>query len=107
MLRALKYCAPPAVAREIRMQSTIMSLVSCAALASMAGGWCPGASAAGTIRGAGATFPAPLYGAWSKAYLRASGVTVTYDPVGSGAGMERIGQRLVDFGASDAPLSAP
>jgi phosphate transport system substrate-binding protein len=33
-------------------------------------------------------------------------VRVTYDPVGSGLGLERIRNHSVDFGASDAPLTA-
>src|SRR5262249_51545462 len=59
------------------------------------------------VRGAGATFPAPVYAAWAKAYERESGVRVLYDPVGSGAGIDRIRRHDVDFGATDAPLSKP
>ena len=57
------------------------------------------------IRGAGATFPAPLYLAWADAYRRATGVQVTYDAVGSGAGIERIRRHEIDFGGSEAPLT--
>ena len=60
-----------------------------------------------TIHGAGATFPAPVYQAWAADYARTTGVNVTYDPVGSGAGIERIRAHQVDFGATDAPLDAP
>jgi phosphate transport system substrate-binding protein len=56
------------------------------------------------IRGAGATFPFPLYAEWAAQYRQATGVAVTYEPVGSGAGVDRIERRLVDFGASDTPL---
>jgi phosphate transport system substrate-binding protein len=62
------------------------------------------AAAAGPIHGAGATFPAPVYEAWATAYP--GGMQLSYDAVGSGAGIERIRQHQVDFGASDAPLSA-
>ena len=58
------------------------------------------------LHGAGATFPAPVYKAWAKAYLQASGVPVRYDPIGSGLGIELATKRQVDFGATDAPLSA-
>jgi phosphate transport system substrate-binding protein len=61
-------------------------------------------AAAGPIHGAGATFPAPVYEAWAAAYP--GGLQLSYDAVGSGAGIERIRRRQVDFGASDAPLSA-
>ena len=65
------------------------------------------ATAAGTLHGAGATFPAPVYNAWAAAYRQTpGGVQISYDAVGSGAGLERIRQRQVDFGASDAPLNA-
>jgi phosphate transport system substrate-binding protein len=56
------------------------------------------------IRGAGATFPAPVYAAWAAAYLRESGVGIAYDAVGSGAGIDRIERGGADFGATDAPL---
>jgi ABC-type phosphate transport system substrate-binding protein len=59
-----------------------------------------------TITGAGATFPAPLYSKWADAAKSALGLTVHYDPVGSGAGVDRIVKGSVDFGASDAPLPA-
>jgi phosphate transport system substrate-binding protein len=65
------------------------------------------AAAAGEqIHGAGATFPAPVYAAWARAYQQSSGVQISYDPVGSGAGIDRIRQHQVDFGASDAPLTS-
>lgn len=61
---------------------------------------------AAEIRGAGATFPAPVYVAWSNAAARAGEDTLRYDPVGSRAGIAAIIARTVDFGASDIPLSA-
>ena len=67
---------------------------------------CLAAQAAEPLRGAGATFPAPVYEAWADAYARASGAAVRYDAVGSGHGLELIAQGQVDFGATDAPLDA-
>jgi phosphate transport system substrate-binding protein len=66
----------------------------------------PAAAAGEPIHGAGATFPAPVYTAWANAYEQSNGVRISYDPVGSGAGIDRIRQHQVDFGASDAPLSS-
>jgi len=63
------------------------------------------ASAGEQVHGAGATFPAPVYAAWAKAYQQSNDVQISYEAVGSGAGIERIRQREVDFGASDAPLA--
>jgi phosphate ABC transporter phosphate-binding protein len=34
-----------------------------------------------------------------------SGVTINYNPIGSGGGIQQITRKTVDFGASDAPLS--
>ncbi len=82
-------------------------LALCAAAALAIGRMSLAAPAVGEIRGAGATFPAPVYAAWALDYEKSSGVRVTYDPVGSGAGIERIRTHQVDFGASDAPLSVP
>lgn len=75
--------------------------------AALAAGCCGlPAFAAEALHGAGATFPAPVYAAWSNAYRQSTGVEVTYEAVGSGAGLERIRRNEVDFGASDAPLTA-
>jgi phosphate transport system substrate-binding protein len=63
-------------------------------------------SAGEQVHGAGATFPAPVYAAWAKVYQQSNGVQVSYDAVGSGAGIDRIRRRQVDFGASDAPLTS-
>lgn len=56
------------------------------------------------LNGAGATFPAPLYQAWAYDFMKASGITVNYQPIGSGEGVKRISDRTVDFGASDDPM---
>ena len=56
------------------------------------------------VTGAGASFPAPLYAKWADAYNKATGVRMNYQSVGSGAGMNQIRAKTVDFGASDAPL---
>lgn len=58
------------------------------------------------VHGAGATFPAPIYARWAEAYRRATNEIVHYDAVGSGKGLELIGEHHVDFGASDVPLSS-
>lgn len=59
-----------------------------------------------TIQGAGSTLIAPLEAEWAAAWDNSTGNTVTYNPVGSGTGYQDIANGLVDFGASDAPLSA-
>ncbi len=58
------------------------------------------------LRGAGATFPAPLYKAWIKAYEKGhDNVSLTYDAIGSGAGLSQFVTGSVDFAGSDAPIS--
>lgn len=57
-----------------------------------------------TLNGAGATFPYPVYSAWSFDYNKTSGVKLNYQSIGSGGGIRQISDRTVDFGASDAPL---
>jgi phosphate transport system substrate-binding protein len=66
----------------------------------------PSAAAAGSLTGAGATFPFPLISKWIPAYDQATGTKVNYSPIGSGGGIAAITARTVDFGASDAPLTA-
>jgi len=56
------------------------------------------------ITGAGASFPNPVYQKWAEAAKSAIGLQVNYQSVGSGAGINQIRNRTVDFGASDAPL---
>jgi len=59
-----------------------------------------------SLTGAGSTFVFPLVSKWIPALGSAYGLNVTYAPVGSGAGINAITGRTVDFGASDAPLSS-
>jgi phosphate transport system substrate-binding protein len=64
----------------------------------------PAFAQAGAITGAGATFPNPVYQRWGEG-ARAIGITLNYQSVGSGAGVNQIRNRTVDFGATDAPLN--
>ncbi len=58
------------------------------------------------INGAGATFPVPIYTKWFAEYIKVEpSVRFNYQPIGSGAGIQQIQNRTVDFGGSDAPLS--
>ncbi len=61
--------------------------------------------AADKINGAGATFPSPLYYDWAYNYKHDTKNTVNYQSIGSGGGIKQITERVVDFGASDAPLT--
>jgi phosphate transport system substrate-binding protein len=58
------------------------------------------------LTGAGSTLVYPLVSQWEPDYATKAGVTITYGAIGSGGGIDQITARAVDFGASDAPLSA-
>jgi phosphate transport system substrate-binding protein len=77
-----------------------------ATLAAFAIGSIAASAQAQTITGAGSTFAQPIYGAWADASKAATGVTLNYQGVGSGAGQKLVIQRTVDFGASDAPMDS-
>jgi phosphate transport system substrate-binding protein len=58
------------------------------------------------LRGAGATFPAPLYRKWIDVYTKANpNVAIEYQDVGSGEGTKLFLDNAVDFGASDSALN--
>jgi phosphate ABC transporter phosphate-binding protein len=60
----------------------------------------------GTLRGAGATFPAPLYQRWFELFQEEHpSLRISYDAVGSAEGIQQMRERKADFGASEMPLS--
>ena len=58
-----------------------------------------------TLTGAGATFPYPIYSRWFATYSGNNPVRVNYQSVGSGGGIRQMIEGVVDFGATDAPLT--
>lgn len=59
-----------------------------------------------TLIGAGATFPYPLLSKWSSEYNKINpNIQINYQSVGSGAGIQQITAKTVNFGATDAPLT--
>ena len=63
-----------------------------------------GAPKGGTINGAGATFPAPVYEEWAARYKDATGTTINYQAIGSGGGVAQFTAGTADFGATDAAM---
>jgi len=56
--------------------------------------------------GSGASFPFPIYSAWFKDFSKKTpGVTVDYQAKGSGAGIQDLINKTVDFAASDAAMT--
>jgi len=59
-----------------------------------------------SINGAGATFPYPIYSKWFSEYNRLHPeVKINYQSIGSGGGMRQVSDGIVDFGATDSPMS--
>ncbi len=64
------------------------------------------AAQAQKITAAGATFPYPIYSKWFSEYSSAHpGVEINYQSIGSGGGIHQICSGVVDFGASDMPMT--
>ncbi len=63
------------------------------------------AFAGGSLSGAGSTLVAPLEAEWAHAFQSSTGNSVSYAAVGSGTGISDISHSVVDFGASDAPMT--
>jgi phosphate transport system substrate-binding protein len=60
-----------------------------------------------TLNGAGATFPFPLIDIWRVDYKNVKpNVNINYQSIGSGGGVKQFTEKTVDFGATDAPLTA-
>ena len=60
-------------------------------------------AASATLNGAGSTLAAPIYQQWGS-NLKSSGLTVNYNPVGSGTGIADLQTATVTFAGSDPSL---
>src|SRR4051812_43872856 len=64
-----------------------------------------GANDKASLSGAGSTFVATILQEWIKQYKNsAPGVTLNYQSVGSGAGIQQLTAKTVDFAGSDVML---
>jgi phosphate transport system substrate-binding protein len=68
------------------------------------GGSSGGSKLSGTINGAGATFPLPVYQEWAARLKEKQGLTVNYQGIGSGGGIAQFTAGTVDFGATDSAM---
>lgn len=64
------------------------------------------ATAAPTLNGAGASFPAKIYQRWFSDLAKSGGLKVNYQAVGSGSGRKAFIDQTVNFGASDDPMKS-
>jgi phosphate transport system substrate-binding protein len=109
-MTTLRFRARPAMIAVAAALLAILVAAGCGSSNSNSGA-SPGAGGAAssgskTLVGAGSTLVAPLISQWQPAYNTLRGVAVTYGAIGSGGGIAQITARTVDFGASDAPLTA-
>lgn len=51
--------------------------------------------------GAGSSAAAPIYRSWAQAYLKETGLSLSYESIGSSAGIKKIRAGETSFGASD------
>jgi phosphate transport system substrate-binding protein len=89
-------------------KGTVIAFAAAAALltAASTGFAMTTAKEASSLKGAGSSFVSPLVSTWVAPYDAATGVHIDYSPIGSGGGIAAITNRTVDFGASDAPMTA-
>jgi len=66
---------------------------------------CPPSGSATSLTGAGSTFDNPLFNKLFDTYNQQCKIQVNYQSVGSGAGIEQLTQKTVQFGATDAPMT--
>ena len=66
---------------------------------------CPPGGNGTPLTGAGSTFDAPLFAKLFDVYNQQCKIQVNYQSVGSGAGIQQLTKKTVNFGASDAPLT--
>jgi|HubBroStandDraft_1064217.scaffolds.fasta_scaffold03140_5 phosphate transport system substrate-binding protein len=86
------------IARELNMKRAIFAIASLVLALNVA--------QAQSLTGAGATFPYPIYSKWFTEYSAAHpGVQINYQSIGSGGGIKNFCSGLVDFGASDMPMT--
>jgi len=91
----------------MRKLTILLALLAATALAATGGaGASSSKSQSGILTGAGSTFVSKLVQSWIPKVQSALDIKVTYGPIGSGGGIAQITNRTVDFGASDAPLTA-
>jgi phosphate transport system substrate-binding protein len=62
-----------------------------------------GSGGSATLNGAGSTLAAPIYQQWGSS-LKSQGLTINFNPVGSGAGVADLQTATVQFAGSDPAL---
>lgn len=78
-----------------------------ATLAVAMSGVCSSAAVAQStnLTGAGSSFAYPIYSKWAAMYDAKTGVQVNYQSIGSSGGIRQLSDEIVDFGATDGPMT--
>src|SRR4051794_1916102 len=69
------------------------------------GGSKSSAQLGGSLNGAGATFPQPVYQEWAARFQKDAGTTVNYQGIGSGGGVAQFTAGTLGFGAPGAAVT--
>jgi phosphate transport system substrate-binding protein len=80
-------------------------VAACGSSSSGSGGSGSSSGRSATINAAGSTLAAPIYQQWGSS-LKSQGLTVNYNPVGSGAGIADLQTGTVAFAGSDPALKS-
>lgn len=96
--------------RSIKPLVRKMSSLGAAAALALAG--CAGSETGGTgffaavdLTGGGSSLINPIMAKWATDYAALSGVRVNYQSIGSGGGIRQLSELIVDFGATDSPMT--
>ena len=57
------------------------------------------------LTGAGSSFAFPIYSKWAAMYAEKTGAKVNYQSIGSSGGIRQLSDQIVDFGATDGPMT--
>ena len=103
-LRPVSNCAHRGFARYVAVALAAFMLLSVTACNPNRGNRAGGGAI--QLRGAGSTFIAPLMQKWTSEFNKTNpGVRADYQSTGSGAAIQGVQERTIDFGGSDAPLT--
>jgi phosphate transport system substrate-binding protein len=101
---AQRRLAPRQVAVGAATMGILLTGAACSSSSPTSGGTT--SSSSSVINGAGSTFAAPMYQQWAGQYKSKKGVQINYQAIGSGGGISEFTQGVVDFGATDAPMTS-
>ncbi len=96
--------APRGIAVGAVTMGILLAAAACSSSSSSGAGSSSGS--ASTINGAGSTLAAPMYQQWAGQYHTSHQTQINYQAIGSGGGISEFTQGVVNFGATDAPMSA-